>query len=299
MEKYGLVLEGGGVRGSYTAGALTWLYDHGITFDYSVGISSGAMYLTCFELGRLDAAKKMACEYAPDPENVGFRAMLSEGNYVASKRIIRHDLIEGCGLDVTPLVERDAPMEIGAYDLKQGKTIYFRARDIDPQLELIRAACSLPVASSVVDFREYRLLDGGITKMIPIERALEQGCTRTLVITTKARDYVRKPANWIVRILMKMLYPECPEIEKDYAVRHLNYYRQMDLIHQKEDEGSCILICPSVNIKVSRWKGDPEKCRKLFDLGYQDMEDRKEEILSFMGSAHLNLPIQEKKKEAV
>ena len=39
MEKYALVLEGGGMRGAYTMGALAWLNDNGITFDY------GAEYL--------------------------------------------------------------------------------------------------------------------------------------------------------------------------------------------------------------------------------------------------------------
>ena len=300
MDKYGLVLEGGGVRGSFTAGALTWLYDHGVTFDYSVGISSGALYLSLFELGRLDAAKDMACKYAPDPENVGIRALISEGNYVASKHIIRTDILEKSRVDVTPLIEHDVPMDVGVYDLTQGKTIYFPAREIDPEMELIRAACSLPVASSVVDWKGHRLLDGGITKMIPIERALEEGCTKTLVITTKARDYVRKPANLFVRILMKLLYRECPQIEKDYQVRHINYYEQMDLIHKQEEAGNCILVCPSKNIKVSRWKGDPEKCQELFDLGYQDMENRKEEILAFMGAEHLDLArVREKEKVTV
>ena len=92
MEKVGLVLEGGGVRGSFTAGALAWLLDHNITFDYSVGISSGALYLTCFEAGRRDALEEMACTYAAKPDNVGLHALLTEGHYVASKHLIREDL---------------------------------------------------------------------------------------------------------------------------------------------------------------------------------------------------------------
>ena len=48
MEKIGLVLEGGGIRGAYTAGAVKWLNDNNITFDYGVGISSGSVYLALY-----------------------------------------------------------------------------------------------------------------------------------------------------------------------------------------------------------------------------------------------------------
>ena len=296
MEKVGLVLEGGGVRGSFTAGALAWLLDHNITFDYSVGISSGALYLTCFEAGRRDALEEMACTYAAKPDNVGLHALLTEGHYVASKHLIREDLYGNLHLDVSDLIEKDIPMEIGAYDMEKGETVFYPAREMDPELELIRAACSLPLAAEVVNFRGRRLLDGGITKMVPIERALEMGCTRTLVITTKAKDYVRKPSSLIVRFLMWLFYHDCPSIEQDYKVRHINYYKQMDLIRQEEEKGRCILICPSENVAVSRWKGDPEKCRHLFELGYQDMEKRKEEILALVHPETLQVPLMKEKE---
>ncbi|MBR2770248.1 MAG: patatin family protein [Solobacterium sp.] len=297
MEKVGLVLEGGGVRGSFTAGALTWLYDHNITFDYTVGISTGALYLTCFEAGRPDALKDMACIYAADPNNVGLHAFLTEGHYVATKHLAHEDLLQKEHLDVSGIIERDAPMEIGVYDMEKGETVYYPAREMDKELELIRAACSLPIAAEVVEFKGRKFLDGGITKMVPIERALEQGCTRTLVITTKAKDYVRKPSSLIVRILMKIFYHKYPSIEADYKVRHLNYYKQMDIIRQEEEKGNCILICPSENVKVSRWKGDPEKCRHLFELGYQDMEKRKEEILALVHPEKLNVPLMNEKEK--
>ncbi|WZU02416.1 patatin-like phospholipase family protein [Erysipelothrix sp. D19-032] len=49
-DKIGLVLEGGGMRGAYTAGVLNWSLKNDLHFDYVVGISSGALYLrdVCF-----------------------------------------------------------------------------------------------------------------------------------------------------------------------------------------------------------------------------------------------------------
>ena len=50
MSKTGLVLEGGGMRGAYTAGVLSWLIDQGIEMDYGVGISAGAMNLCSYAM---------------------------------------------------------------------------------------------------------------------------------------------------------------------------------------------------------------------------------------------------------
>ena len=85
-------------------------------------------------------------------------------------------------------------MEVGAYDLGICKTVWFNAQDLDDDLQLLKACCTLPIAGDAVMYKGRKLLDGGITKMIPIERALEKGCTKMLVITTKPADFVRKPA---------------------------------------------------------------------------------------------------------
>ena len=276
-------MEGGGIRGAYTAGAVAWLLDHNVPFDYSVGISSGAVYQTCYESGNREVLRRMACEYACADDVVGLKALLKEGYYVAYRKLFQEDLLEKEHFSIQKIKAEHPDMEIGCYDLDQGKTIYFTADDLDDDLELLRATCSLPVAAPIVEFKGHRLLDGGITQMIPIERAVEQGCTHTLIITTKPKDYVRKPASWFVKILMRLVYPNDPCVLRDYKVRHLNYYKQIDLINRLLDEKKAIMVYPSRTIEVSRWKGDPQKCEELFDLGYQDMEDRKEEIFRFLG----------------
>lgn len=282
MEKIGLVLEGGGMRGAYTAGALTWLHDNNITFDYGVGISSGAVYLACYWMGDMHTLHNMPVNYAADSENVGLKAFQKEGYYVAYKHIFEDDLINKEHMDITPLKESNANIEVGAYDLEKGETIWFGPEDFDPQLTVLRGACSLPVASGIVEYKGHQLLDGGITKMIPIERAIEQGCTKELVITTKPASYERKPASKTICMLMKRIYKDCPQIEKDYRVRHLNYYKQMGIIAQEVKKGKAILVRPTKTIKMSRFKGDQVNCEKLFNLGYSDMEDLREEILAFL-----------------
>ena len=282
MEKYGLVLEGGGVRGAFTVGVLTWLNDNHITFDYNAGISSGAMYMACFLVNRMDTAYRIATDYAVDKHTAGISALLSEGHYVAYGRLIRQDILGKEHFNAEELRKAVPGMEIGVYDMEQGKTVFHPSSEVDDELKLLHAACALPVASGIVEYNGHHFLDGGITKMIPIERALEQGCTKCMVITTKPADYVRKPASNMVKLMMKKLYPDCPQIYDDYCVRHINYYKQMDLIEDMVNKGDAVLMRPTRTIQVSRFKGDPAKCQELYELGYQDAERRKAEIIAFL-----------------
>lgn len=283
MTKLGLVLEGGGIRGAYTAGALAWLKDNGYQFDYHVGISSGAAYLAFYMTDRMDVAKKMATYYTVQSDIVGLKALLHCGYFVDYQKVFEEDMIKKEHMSIRPIIDEKMPMEVGCYDLGKGETVYFNSSELDEGMKIIRGACALPIASAIVDVNGYRLLDGGITKMIPIERALEQGCDKCLVITTKPKDYVRKPSSSIVCWLMKRIYKECPQIAKDYAVRHENYYKQRKIIDDMVDSGNAVNIYPSKSMKVSRWKGDPETCEALYQLGYTDMEERKEEINKLLG----------------
>lgn len=283
-KKTALVLEGGGVRGAYTAGALAWLNDNNITFDYNVGISSGAVYLCCYLVHDKHTPFNMACYYSSSPDNVGIRALIREGHYVANKHVFDEYLLAKEHLDITPLISGDIDVEVGVYDLELGETVWYSGKDLDPELTLLRAACSLPVASAIVEYRGRKLLDGGITKMIPIERAIEQGCERFMVITTKPKGYVRKPGTKAVDLMMRTMYKKYPQIAADYRVRHLNYNKQVEIINQLEEEGKCMHFRPSETIKVSRYRGDAEKTKRLYEIGYTDMEARKDEIFAFFCS---------------
>jgi predicted patatin/cPLA2 family phospholipase len=285
MEKFGLVLEGGGVRGAYTAGALAWLQDNDIYLDYNVGISSGAVYLCNYLMHEKEVAYNMCVEYATDPRTVGIRALFKEGYYVAYRRIFVECLAGLEHMSMKPLVEQHMPVEVGAYHLENGRTEFFGPDQMDADdkdLVLLNGTCALPLVSKVVVYKGMHLLDGGITKMIPIERAKEQGCTKFLVITTKPADFVRKPSSKMVLLISKMMYHDYPQVSKDYAVRQDNYYRQIGMVNDEVKNGNAINIFPSETINVNRFKGDKPNAQRLYDLGYHDMETHKEEIFAFV-----------------
>lgn len=82
---------------------------------------------------------------------------------------------------------------------------------------------------------------------------------------------------------MKMCYKKYPKIVDNYKIRHIRYYEQVGIIDELCKEGKAINILPSKSVKMGRFKGSAENCDVLYKLGYQDMEDRKEEIYHFLG----------------
>ncbi len=282
MKKVGLVLEGGGMRGAYTAGCLAWMVDQNIEVDYGVGISAGALNICNYFLKDKKLLHDTTVIHTADKKNIGLYPILHEGRYVGYNYMFDQLLLKELKYDTSSLRENNSPLEFGIYDMEKCKTIFYNAAHLDDDLRMLKAACTLPIAGKIVDYNNMRMLDGGISIMIPIDRAIEQGCNRNIVIVTKPEGYVRKAAGGFMRWFMKFNYPKYPEMVNNYINRHESYNFQMNKIDEEIENGRCILIRPSLNIPVKRFSGDPENLKKLYELGYQDMENRKEEILKFI-----------------
>ncbi|MBP5279436.1 MAG: patatin family protein [Erysipelotrichaceae bacterium] len=279
-KKIALVMEGGGLRGAYTAGALTWLIDNGIEFSSSYGISTGAFYLCNYLTKDKDFLYDCSIDGVTDKRYMFLPALLRCGKIVDYDFLFNHILIKEKHMDLSPLKELDREGYIGLYDLSLGKTIYKSTREID--INLLKAAASLPILGKLVRYGDKEYFDGGITDMIPIEQAIKDGCEKFLIITTKPETYVRKPAKKPIVKLMKALYPQCPQISKDYEIRHINYNKQMDLIRDLSAQKKALFCFPSKESKVTRLGGSRQQLQELFDLGYSDMENRKQSLFDLL-----------------
>lgn len=273
-KKISLVLEGGGMRGAYTAGCLSWLIDEGIEFDGAYGISTGALYLITFLSGNKTWLKEFSCRVLPAKENVGVSAFLKEGQIVAYNQMFSR-MVEDFGFDLKK-IKTNTSAKIGLYDLDLGKTIYIPFEKVNQKL--IIAACSLPLIGKVCENEGSHYLDGGISKMIPVEEAISDGYDKFLIITTKPSGFTRKPAKKIVVDLMRFVYKKCPNISKDYEVRHINYSKQIDIINDLVKQNKAVYRYPTKTMNVSRLGGSFQDLETLFEMGYSDMESIKEDI---------------------
>ena len=189
MKKLGLVLEGGGMRGAYTAGVLDWLLENEIYFDYVVGISSGALYATMYAQKDRNALREASIEIAADKRNVGMKAIMAEKTIVGYNFLF--DQIKNKSkFDLTKQNDTEIKVEIGVYDINEQETIWVNSEEIAEHPKMVQAACTLPIFGRAVNIDGKPYMDGGVTTMIPIERSLEAGCEnlQSLSVTLKAEQ---------------------------------------------------------------------------------------------------------------
>lgn len=279
-KKTSLVLEGGGMRGAFTAGALSWLVDNNIEFDNAYGISTGAVHLCSFLKKSKEDLESFSTIHIADKRVVGLKAFLKCGKIVNYNFLFQDLMPNQLGFSMNPIKENKTNAYIGLYELQEGKTFYHSAKEMS-LLEL-QAACTLPILGGIVNYNGRNLLDGGITDMIPIEESIKDGCTAHLVISTKPITYVRKPAKKAIVKLMKHWYPSCKQISKDYEIRHINFKKQIDTIKQEVEKENALYIYPTIESKVTRLGGTHEQLLDLYYHGYKTMEEHKEEILHLL-----------------
>lgn len=219
---------------------------------------------------------------ASSKDNVGLKPLLREKTIVGYDNLFDQVVNNENRLDVFKLIHNSAKAEIGVYDLSDCTTKWISNEQFDQESLFIKAACTLPMFGRKVRINGKDYLDGGITTMIPIGRSVNNANERHLVITTKPDNYIRKPYNPLVIALFKLVYHQYPKLAADMQVRHEAYYREIQQIRELEVRKQAMHIFPSQDIGVTRFSGSHEQLTALFDLGYADMEAKKELIIEFL-----------------
>ena len=278
MKKVGIVLEGGGMRGAYTAGVLAWLIENKFVADYVVGISSGAMYGAFYCTEDVDLLRKASIDIAPDKNNVGLRAFLREGQIVAYDRLYDQEMVKA-GFDHQKLSDSKSDLEIGVYSLEEYETLWKTQHDVAKEAKWIKAACALPIFGRFVKVQETYYTDGGITSMIPVGRALEQEVDHLLIVTTKSPEYVRKPfPRWQIWLLNNIIYRKHKKMVADFDRRTRVYYQERKLVDKLVKENKAINLYPTRETGVSRYTGSREQFIDLFDLAFENCEENRASI---------------------
>ncbi|NLC34399.1 MAG: patatin family protein [Erysipelothrix sp.] len=280
--KTGLVLEGGGLRGAYTAGALAWFKKEGISFDYSVGISSGAQHLVNFIGGDLEYMEKLAVQVAANELHTGLKPLLKEGQLVGYNHLVDEVLTKQYPVNFETLHASNKQAEIGVYDLSAGKTIWVRVQDLDENYQYLKAASLIPIAGRKVKIDGKYFADAGAEHMIPIKRSIEVGVETHIVITTKPQNYERSETGAMTNFMLALLYYPYKKFRALVKDRRNIYYEQKNLVNTLAKEGLAIELYPSKSFDIGRFGGDRDQLKELFDTGFNDCEARRDEIYAFL-----------------
>lgn len=270
MSTVGLVLEGGGMRGAYTAGVLQALYSEKIEFPYLVGVSAGALTATSFLSGQPRRNYDTFVTYAQDKRYMGLHQYMDTGNVFNFDFVLGRLVYELLPFDFDAFFKNPCRMRIGTTDIATGLPVFFEKSDLfgDRDLTVLRASSSLPLVSETVHYRGYNLLDGGLSSPIPVDRAVADGCDKCVVVLTRERNYHKKPEKY-QRIIAKK-YADYPKLLEVMRTRHEIYERQRKLAFELEKQGKAVVICPSL-LNVGRYERRKEHLAALHDRGITDV----------------------------
>lgn len=278
--KTGLVLEGGAMRGMYTAGVLDVFMEQGITFDGVIGVSAGALFgvnLLSKQAGRVIRYNK---RFNADPNYLGLRPLLRTGNIVdtdyAYNRVPRTLDV----FDDETYRASGVPFYAVVTNIETGEAEYIKVDSVFEQMDVLRASGSMPFVSKPVEIGGKKYLDGAITDSIPFEKFQEMGYERLVVVLTKPVGYVKKPMS---KSLTRICYGhQYPKFARKVRERHVMYNATTARLTKLEQEGKVLALRPSQHIKISRVEKHPEKLQALYDVGVRDAQAKIEQIRRFL-----------------
>lgn len=266
--KIGLVLEGGAMRGLYTAGVLDVFLDNGIRADTVVGTSAGVLFGVNYASGQRGRALRYNKKYAPKGCYMGMRSLLTTGNII-NKKFAYYDLPSRLDVFDEQAYEASGIAFYAAVtNVETGGAEYIQITDCFAQMEAMRATSAMPYVSRMVEYGGKKYLDGGIADSIPVEKCMELGCDRIIVVLTRPIDYRKGQTN--PRLANLRYGRKYPKLAARINSRNEEYNACLEKIARLEESGRIFVIRPSRTVKVRHIERDTGKLQAIYDLGAAD-----------------------------
>ncbi len=284
MEDVGLVLEGGGMRGLYTAGVLDFFLEKKLYFSYVIGVSAGACNATSYISKQEGRNKVVNTSYINDSRYLSYKSLLKGNGLFGMDFVFDKIPRELEPFDFESFYDYEGEFIVGTTDCMTGETIYFNKDDLtieDDLLTVIRASSSLPFVAPVVEFKDLSLMDGGISDPIPIKKSIADGNEKNILILTRDKDYRKDPFKF--KLATKIIYRNYNGLRDALFKRYQIYNQTMDYISRLEEEGEVFVIRPTDPLGVNRVERDVHKLKALYRQGYVDSRDSYQKLKEYIG----------------
>lgn len=279
--KTGLVLEGGAMRGMYTAGVLDVFLENNIKVDGVVGVSAGALFGVNYLSGQKGRVIRYNKRFNSDKNYMGLLPLLKEGNIVSTKYAYEDVPLRLDPFDDESYVKSNIPFYAVVTNIETGKPEYIQIHSVFDQTDTLRASGSMPMVSKPVKIDANQYLDGGISDSIPFEWLSSQGYDKLIVVLTRDMNYRKTPMS---PALVKMYSRKFPKVAEGLLNRHLLYNNSVELLKEWENRGKAFVIRPSKPIEIGKIEKNPDKLQAVYDLGVEDCNsclDSLKEYLSY------------------
>lgn len=280
MIESGLVVEGGGMRGIYTAGVLDFFMEKNIYFDDCYGVSAGACHLSSYLSKQIGRSLKVTLDYINDKRYCSINSLIKTGDMFGVEMLYNRIPNELVLYDYETFNKFKGNFYSVVTNCKTGKAEYMKIQDMKKDIVTVRASSSLPLLSRIVEINGEEYLDGGITDSIPIKKSIEDGHHKNVVILTRDKTYRKSKASFLN--IFKMKYKKYPNLIKAIEDRYKMYNDTIDFIEEKRRSGEAFVIQPKGPVNISRVEKDKRKLKALYDEGYNDAKECYEDLIKFI-----------------
>lgn len=281
MYQAGLILEGGGMKGIYTAGVLDFFLEQEIFFSSCYGVSAGACNLCSYLSRQKGRAYRVSVNYLDQKQYCSPQSLLRTGNLFGVEMCYEliPDYLDPYDYDAFDQYEGKAYAVVT--NIRTGKPEYMQLRDMHRDITAVRASSSLPLVSRNVKIDGGLYLDGGLSDSIPIRQSLRDGNQKNVVIMTKEAGFVREAAGAELP-LIKARYLRYPKVYELMRERHLTYNATVQYLEEQQEKGNVFIIRPTKSIGVKRVDRDKDRLAALYQQGYEDAEACYLEMLEYL-----------------
>ncbi|EFM99707.1 patatin-like phospholipase family protein [Actinobacillus pleuropneumoniae] len=265
--KIGLVLEGGAMRGMFTAGVLDVFLDENIHIDGAVTVSAGALFGINYPAKQRGRVLRYNLKYLNDKRYMGLHSLLTTGNIVNRDFAFYELPFTLDPFDQETFAQSQFDFWVTLTNVESGEAEYVKIRDAFTQMEALRATSAMPMVSKMVEIDGKKYLDGGIAGSIPLQKCIELGYDKIIVILTRPLDYRKKPSS---TALFKWFYRKYPKLIERWQNRYAEYNQAVEQVIKLQEQQKIFVIRPSQTLAISRLEKDPNKVKAMYDLGVND-----------------------------
>ena len=282
MQKTGLVLEGGAMRGLFSAGIMDVMMENNITPDGVIGVSAGAAFGCNYKSRQPGRAIRYNKRFARDKRYCSMQSFLRTGDLFGAEyayHIVpnKYDIFDNDTFEQNPM-----EFWVVCTDVETGEPVYKKCDEGgDITFDWVRASASMPVVSRVVELEGYKLLDGGISDSIPLRAFQRRGYERNIVIMTQPQGYEKHPSRFMP--IIRMSLRRYPKLVEAMAMRHLMYNEELAYVEQEVRRGNTLAIYPDKQLPIGHVSHNPDEMQHVYDIGRELGLRKLDKIKSFMG----------------
>lgn len=274
-----LVLEGGAMRGLYTAGILDALVDTDIKIDCIIGVSAGALFGVNYKSKQKGRVLRYNTKYANDKRYMGLHSLITTGNLVNTE-FAYHELPTKLDIfDEEEYSKSKTDFYAVITNINTGKAEYKKIINATIQVDELRASGSMPYVSQAVKIDDNYYLDGALADSIPVLKAKEMGYDKVIVVLTRPKEYRKKKRS---PLIAKLFYKKYPNLVEAINTRYKQYNDTLDIIEELEDKKDIYVFRPSTDLKIKRVEKDNSKLEAMYNLGLKDFKDNLKSLKKYL-----------------